>query len=166
MPTVKSRTKSASNMASNSIDAEFLAIADLSTDQLRTCWRNSFADEPPPVRSLATLAHLLAWRIQTDTIGGLDKETARALTKIADALTQDSSYEPNIRRAPSTGVVLSREWKGVVHRVTVTENGFQHLGKSYRSLSDIARTITGTRWSGPRFFGLERKQRTARMISQ
>jgi hypothetical protein len=104
--------------------------------------------------------------MQTDTIGGLDKETARMLTKISEALTQDGSYEPVIRRTPSTGVVLSREWKGVVHRVTVVENGFQHLGKSYRSLSDIARTITGTRWSGPRFFGLERKQCTSRIVAQ
>jgi hypothetical protein len=53
--------------------------------------------------------------------------------------------------------VLSREWKGVIHQVTAAEAGFDYLGKRYRSLSDIARTITGTRWSGPRFFGLERK---------
>jgi hypothetical protein len=54
--------------------------------------------------------------------------------------------------------MLSREWKGVVHTVARTGKGFQHLGKTYRSLSDIARAITGTRWSGPRFFGLEQKK--------
>ena len=59
----------------------------------------------------------------------------------------------------SPGVVLTREWKGVIHKVTVMAGGFQHLGKRYGSLSDIARTITGTRWSGPRFFGLEQKER-------
>ena len=65
--------------------------------------------------------------------------------------------QPKVRRNFAPGVELTREWKGVIHKVIVTAGGFQHLGKQYRSLSDIARTITGTRWSGPRFFGLEQK---------
>ena len=87
--------------------------------------------------------------------------TERALTKIGDALRRDGSYEPKIRSAFSPGVIFSREWKGVVHLVTVTVEGFDYRGKKYRSLSDIARTITGTRWSGPRFFGLEQKRQSA-----
>lgn len=91
-------------------------------------------------------------------MGGLDGATERALAKIGEALGRDGSYQPKIRNGFSPGVVLSREWKGVLHRVTAAAEGFQYLGKSYRSLSDIARTITGTRWSGPRFFGLEQKK--------
>jgi hypothetical protein len=83
------------------------------------------------------------------------------LIKIGEALQRDGSHEPKIRRGFSPGVVLSREWKGVLHKVTVVVGGFQYQGKRYRSLSDIARTITGTRWSGPRFFGLEQKQKRA-----
>jgi len=86
------------------------------------------------------------------------KPTRRRLGAIAKALERDGSYEPKVRSNISAGVVLTREWKGVVHKVTATSGGFQHLGKRYGSLSDIARTITGTRWSGPRFFGLEQKR--------
>jgi len=149
----------------DSLDFKMSAIADLSTHALRKSWRARFGNDPPSIRSRAILAHLLAWRIQIDAIGGLDNATTRSLTKIAEALARDGSYEPKIRRGFSTGVVLSREWKGVAHKVTVVEGGFQHLGKRYRSLSDIARTITGTRWSGPRFFGLEQKGRPTRTVA-
>jgi hypothetical protein len=104
---------------------------------------------------------MLAWQIQAEVHGALDLKTTRTLAAIAQALARDGAYQPQIMRSLSPGVVVTREWKGIVHKVTVTQHGFQHLGKTYRSLSDIARTITGTRWSGPRFFGLE--QRTARL---
>jgi hypothetical protein len=146
-------------------DVRISAIADLSTDALRKSWRARFGNDPPSIRSRTILAHLLAWRIQIDAIGGLDNATTRSLTKIAEALERDGTYEPKIRKGFSAGVVLSREWKGVVHRVTVTEDGFQHLGKRHRSLSDIARNITGTHWSGPRFFGLEQKERASRVVA-
>ena len=90
-------------------------------------------------------------------MGGLDAVTERKLRDVATALERDGSYERKVRRELSSGVVLTREWKGVIHKVTVTADGFLHLGQRYKSLSDIARTITGTRWSGPRFFGLEQK---------
>jgi hypothetical protein len=125
--------------------------------QLRKIWRANSSIEAPPVRSRAVLRQLLAWQIQSNAAGGLDSGTERALTKIAEALQRNGSYEPKIRGGFSSGVVLSREWKGVVHQVIAAEGGFDYRGKRYRSLSDIARTITGTRWSGPRFFGLEQK---------
>ena len=81
-------------------------------------------------------------------MGGLDAGTGRKLRDVATALERDGSYEPKVRRELSSGVVLTREWKGVIHKVTVTADGFQHRGQ---------RSITGTRWSGPRFFGLEQK---------
>ena len=78
----------------------------------------------------------------------MDAATARMLREVATGLELDGTYEPKIRNDLAPGVVLTREWKGLTHTVTVIADGFQHHGKRYRSLSDIARTITGTRWSG------------------
>jgi hypothetical protein len=110
-------------------------------------------------RSSHLLRRVLAWKIQEAASGGLDAETRRTLNSVAIALERDGKYEPQIRRGLSPGVVLTREWKGIVHKVTVTRGGFECSGQRYKSLSDIARTITGTRWSGPRFFGFEQKTR-------
>jgi hypothetical protein len=117
-----------------------------------------FAAEPPPkIRSSTFLRQLIGWNIQEDAVGGLDGETRRTLQTIATALEKDGNYQPKVRHRLTTGVVLTREWKGAMHRVTVVSGGFQHAGRQYKSLSDVARSITGTRWSGPRFFGLEQK---------
>jgi hypothetical protein len=147
----------ASQLAIHPIESEFSALAGLAIGDLRMAWTNRIGNDPPAIRSRALFLRMLAWKIQEDAFGGLDADTRRALDRIAAALERDGSYEPKIRHDISSGVVLTREWKGVVHKVTVTAAGFQHLGKRYKSLSDIARTITGTRWSGPRFFGLEQK---------
>jgi hypothetical protein len=133
-------------------------LEGLSIDELRREWAQRFASEPPPkIRSSEFLRQLLGWKLQGDAIGGLDAETRHTLQTIASALEKDSSYEPKVRHRLTPGLILTREWKGVMHRVTVIYGGFQHAGRQYKSLSDIARSITGTRWSGPRFFGLEQK---------
>lgn len=140
------------------LEEELTRLSALGLDQLRREWKLRFNSAPPVVRSRETLLRLLAWEIQANMFGGLDADTTRKLRNIARALERDGDYGPKIRRDVSPGVVLTREWKGAIHKVTVTADGFQHLGKQYGSLSDIARTITGTRWSGPRFFGLEQKE--------
>jgi len=147
----------AGRLASHSIETELSALTVLAIADLRAAWANRFHEGPPAVRSRDILLRLIAWRMQADAFGGLDALTERGLRDIAKSLERDGTYEPKIRRDLSPGVVLTREWKGVTHKVTVISDGFQHLGKRYKSLSDIARTITGTRWSGPRFFGLEQK---------
>jgi hypothetical protein len=157
----KHRSKAIHHTNRDSLDAKILALAELPVSELRKAWKTEIASDAPPVRSRAVLCQLLTWQLQSDAIGDLDSATERALTKIGDALRQDGSYEPKIRSGFSPGVIFSREWKGVVHRVTVAVEGFDYRGKKYRSLSDIARTITGTRWSGPRFFGLEQRQQSA-----
>jgi hypothetical protein len=154
---IKHRLRRAENSETGSLDNKILALVEAPVSELRKVWKIQFSSEAPQVRSRAVLGQLLAWQIQSGALGGLDSSTERALTKIGEALRRDGSYDPKIRRGFSPGVVLSREWKGVVHRVTVAADGFDYLGKRHRSLSDIARTITGTRWSGPRFFGLEQK---------
>jgi hypothetical protein len=129
---------------------------------LRAVWRQRFGEAPPPIRSRDVLLRLIAWRVQAEAYGGLDAKTQRKLDSIADTLERGGDYTAKAASALSPGVVLTREWKGTVHRVTVAAEGFEHLGKNYGSLSDIARTITGTRWSGPRFFGLEQKREPSR----
>ena len=140
------------------MESELSVLASSTIGALKLAWTDQFKEGPPATRSRDLLLRLLAWRMQEEMLGGLDAVTERKLRDIANALERDGSYEPKIRRELSTGVILTREWKGVVHKVVVTADGFQHLGRRYRSLSDIARTITGTRWSGPRFFGLEQKR--------
>lgn len=150
----------AGHIAPTDLENELARLPTSGLDQLRREWRLKFNAAPPSVRSRDTLLRLLGWQIQATTLGGIDADTEGKLRRIAKALEADGDYEPKIRRDVSPGAVLTREWKGVIHKVTVTAGGFQHLGKQYGSLSDIARTITGTRWSGPRFFGLEQKKTT------
>lgn len=148
----------ASRLSTDTIEATLSSLSDLSIAELRAAWTERLGTEAPTTRSCDLLLRLLAWQIQADAVGGLDAVTEHKLRDIAKALERDRAYEPKIRRDLSPGVVLTREWKGVLHKVTVTAGGFQHQGKSYKSLSDIARRITDTRWSGPRFFGLEQKK--------
>jgi Protein of unknown function (DUF2924) len=144
------------------LEAELDRLSFLRIDGLRAAWAQRFGSDAPPIRSGDVLLRLMGWKVQANVFGGLDAKTERKLRDIAEALERDGTYEPKIRHDLSPGVELTREWKGVVHKVIVMADGFQYLGKRYASLSDIARTITGTRWSGPRFFGLE--QRAARTV--
>jgi hypothetical protein len=143
--------------AAEPVKVELSALSELAIGDLRVAWIKRFDDDPPAIRSRDILLRIFAWRIQAEATDGLDAVTERSLRDIGKALERDGSYEPKIRHDLSPGVVLTREWKGAVHKVTVMAVGFQHLGEQYKSLSDIARAITGTRWSGPRFFGLEQK---------
>ena len=151
------RHYAAGRSAAIDIEAELSKLPAFSIDKLRADWKDRFGADAPAIRSPDVMRRLLAWQIQADAYSGLDANTERELRSIATKLERDGMYEPAIRRDLSPGVVLMREWKGTTHRVVATADGFQHEGKRYKSLSDIARTITGTRWSGPRFFGLEQK---------
>jgi DUF2924 family protein len=157
------RRRAAGQVDAQPLELQLAALATLTRSALRKAWVGRFGMQPPDVRTRHILLQEFAWRVQAETLGGLDAVTERKLREIAAALERDGAYEPKVRRDLSPGVVLTREWKGVIHKVTATRDGFQHQGRQYRSLSDIARTITGTRWSGPRFFGLEQKRkRTSR----
>ena len=131
------------------IAQEVRALEALDLHGLREEWRRRYGT-PPRMRSTDLLARLLAWRIQADAFGGLDATTVRLLK--ADYLPP-----PVPRLAP--GTQLCREWQGRRHEVDVLERGFRYAGTDYRSLSEIARAITGTRWNGLRFFGLRERPR-------
>jgi hypothetical protein len=117
-----------------------LAGADL--EELRNEWERRYG-AAPRLRSPELLRRILAWRIQASTQGGLDRVTRRLL--VSDAGPEDLMAE---------GSVITREWLGVPHHVEVVDGGYLYGGKRWKSLSEIAREITGTRWNGPRFFGL------------
>jgi hypothetical protein len=151
--------------AAGVIEAELASLLHLPISELRAMWRERLKCEPPKLRSRTVLLNELAWRVQVDAFGDLDSLTERRLAEIGKALERDGDYEPKVRRDFSPGVVLTREWKGTIHKVAVMAQGFQYLGKRYKSLSDIARTITGTRWSGPRFFGLEQRKKATREVA-
>jgi hypothetical protein len=113
------------------------------------------ADPPPKLRS-SLLVQAIAYRLQEKALGGLKPATLRLLERIADdaAAGRQVSTTPEKIRV-STGTVLIREWHGTEHQVTVLKDGFLYRAKRFRSLSRIARAITGSRWSGPLFFGLK-----------
>ena len=144
------------------IETELKRLEPLGLEALRKTWLQRFKHEAPSVRSRDVLLRMLAWEIQAAAYGGMEGRAIRKLRSIAEALERDGTYEPKVRHDLTPGVELSREWKGILHKVIVTTDGFQHLGRRYGSLSDIARMITGTRWSGPRFFGLEQRPGHAR----
>ena len=99
----------------------------------------------------------IAWRVQAREAGGMDAETRRLLTRAKRSATREPQDRPRKRRRKTRlapGATLVRTWRGREHTVTVTEAGFRYDGREHASLSEVAREITGTRWSGPRFFGL------------
>jgi hypothetical protein len=147
--------------------AEIEALSGLDLHDLRVRWRTLLRTTPPAHLSRSLLLRILVYRIQARIHGDLDRETARYLDRIAResarrrAAGQGSKAPavPPVRldRGLKPGTLLVREHEGQVHTVTVVPGGFAWNGTSYKSLSEIARAITGTRWNGPRFFGLRER---------
>ena len=129
------------------------ALCDLNPDELRREWRRLYRSQPPRL-SRDLLIRAIAFRIQELRYGGLSKATSRKLAALVQARRSDGEIAPEGTQRIRAGARLVREWNGRTHTVTVEEEGFTYVGRSYRSLSAIAREITGARWSGPRFFGL------------
>jgi hypothetical protein len=127
------------------IEAEIAGLSTMSLDALRAVWRSRYG-APPKLRSPQLLRLNLAWRIQADAFGGLDAETKRRLRRGGAGAAAADRLQPGVR--------LIREWKGMPHEVVVEEGGFRYDGRVWKSLSEIARHISGARWNGPRFFGL------------
>jgi hypothetical protein len=98
----------------------------------------------------------IAYRLQEQVYGGLPDAIRRRLRQLRDAFARDPNYQPARKPDLKPGTRLIREWRGEIHEVSVLEVGFSYRGKSFDNLSEIARTITGTRWSGPLFFGIKK----------
>lgn len=133
-----------------------LVQARISLDELHDEWRRLYKSEPPKI-SRDLLAMGIAFRRQDIEHGGLGKATLRKLQTLARTLRDTGRVGPAPGLTLKPGARLIRKWHGRTHTVTVTEDGFEHGGISYSSLTPIARAITGAHWSGPRFFGLGAK---------
>jgi hypothetical protein len=133
------------------LEVELARIGAMTINQLRATWRKVFAFDPPPAFSKDLLARAIAFHAQQKALGGLPSATARLLRSLVTPGVETP-------RQIKVGSVIVREHKGVVHEVLVVPGGFCWQGKTYDSLSTIAKTITGTSWNGPRFFGLRQKR--------
>jgi DUF2924 family protein len=134
--------------------AEIAGLSKLGIDELRERWKERYGKAPSKEIGRSFLTRAIAYRLQERAYGGLKPSTRRLLARVTEeTATGSSPKKPQIRKAQS-GTVLIREWQGNAHRVTMLDDGVSFNGKHYRSLSEVAREITGSRWSGPRFFGL------------
>ena len=129
-------------------------LADMNAADLRKEWVRLYRSQPPKKLSRGLLELSVAWKLQERTFGGLSAATKRQIAE----LTQTMATKADLTKARAVtlrpGARLIREWNGETHEVQVVEDGFLWRGKTWRSLSVIAREMTGTRWSGPRFFGV------------
>ena len=156
---VKATTKAPDvlKITADEIVGQLAALPSASTGDLKLQWRSLFAKEPP-TSNRRYLESRLAYRIQELAFGGLSDATMNRLHALAARLEQEPSA-PKRRDAERLveGTRLIREWKGIEYTVTVRRDGFEFQGRPYRTLSPIARAITGTNWNGPVFFGLQRR---------
>jgi hypothetical protein len=169
---------------SSSSEGERLAavlqeLPDLDIQALRARWRKLLRSAPPDHLSRPLVLRLLAYKLQARVYGDLDRETARYLEQIERARLEQRKREdasqrkavPSVPPVPVSrglkpGTLLAREYGGQMHRVKAGPDGFVWNGVTYASLSEIARLITGTKWNGPRFFGLRDKPAKAGMSSE
>ena len=143
-----------SRLATISLTDELAELRRLDLSALKQRWRALYRSEAPVHIGHALLLHAVAYRLQETVLGGLKRSTRRLLERIAEDNVRRRSPTETPTMSVAPGTVLIREWHGVSHRVTVLKDGVQLRGTRYRSLSEVARKITGSRWSGPRFFGL------------
>ncbi len=138
------------------IPARLAALKTTPTPDLKAQWRELFDSEPPPFNR-RSLESRLAYRIQELAYGGLKPETIRRLERLGEELDGGDRKKSRMRAdaMPIAGTRLIREWQGTEQVVTVKQDRFEWQGRPYKSLSAIARAITGTRWNGWVFFGLK-----------
>jgi hypothetical protein len=138
------------------LEVEIARLRGLDAKELRARWQIILRREAPAHLPRHLLFRILAYRIQADALGDLDGASRRALERAGNP-DRNTPHRIQTRRTATVlrpGTILSREWNGKMHRVAVLAEGFAWNGKNFRSLSKVASAITGTRWNGPRFFGL------------
>lgn len=140
--------------AAGTLAADLAALSQRTYPELQAEWRRLYRSPPPKKISRDLLELGIAWKLQEKALGGLTPAARRQLDAIANALRERGDIAAPRSAAPKLGARLVREWNGETHDVVVLEGGFRWQGKTWSSLSAIAREITGARWSGPRFFGI------------
>ena len=146
-----------STIPKQDVPARLAALPSADIRDLKEQWRNLFGTEPPPYNR-RFLERRIAYRIQELAYGGLKPETIARLEALGEQIDGGNITLRRIRQdqRPVVGTRLLREYQGVEHVVTVTRDGYEYQGRPYQSLSAIARAITGTRWNGWLFFGLQK----------
>jgi hypothetical protein len=141
------------------LETEIARLRDLDISQLQAKWQSVFRRRAPPHLPRHLLFKTLAYQLQADSLGDLDPDTSRLLDHgDDDAVIDRLAAKLNQRRTKLTpGTLLVREWNGKLHRVMVLADGFAWNDRIFKSLSKVAFALTGTRWNGPRFFGLRAK---------
>jgi hypothetical protein len=143
---------------SERLEVEIAALPKLNLAQLQAKWRRDLKQAPPHHVRKQLLVPLLAYKLQEQAYGGLKPDVKRRLRELAATFSRETKkggrqFTVTTRIKPGTRLI--RQWEGKTHQVMVIESGFEYNGEQYKSLSVIARLITGTRWSGPMFFGLK-----------
>ena len=137
------------------LEAEIRRLDDLGLDELRKLC-GPVLGVVPMNHGAHLLRRRLAYELQARALGDLPAETQRRLCRLHQSFKADPQHKAMARRPLKPGLMLTRSWQGVLHQVQVTEQGFDYRGERFASLSEVARRITGTRWSGPLFFGLKK----------
>jgi hypothetical protein len=138
------------------LEDEIARVRDLDLSGLRARWQSVFRRKAPDHLPRHLLFRMIAYRLQAERLGDLDRETLRFLDRVAEGSRKgdELAASGHSRRGLQPGTILVREWDGKSQRVVVLDVGFAWNGTTYRSLTEVAFAMTGTRWSGPRFFGL------------
>jgi DUF2924 family protein len=150
--------KKLSNMPkpAKSLETQLEQLKQLTPGELRKRWQTLFGAAPAPRLRSSLMVQAIARRLQEKALGGLKPATQRLLQKVAEDPNAGRKISATAKKIqPRPGTVLVREWHGSKHQVSVLEDGFLYRSKRYGSLSQIARMVTGTQWSGPLFFGLK-----------
>jgi hypothetical protein len=145
-------------MPDSAITQKLSSLPHASKSALCHLWRQIFKKEPPSEIQKDLMLRIIAYRLQEQEFGGLSDAARRRLRQLANAFESDATATVSTRPPIKPGTRLVRQWNERVHVVNVEAKSYEYKGARYESLSEIARLITGTRWSGPLFFGLKSKR--------
>lgn len=141
-----------------SVEVGLVALEDMNAAELRKEWTRLYRSHAPKKLSRDLLQLGVAWKLQEQAFGGLSAACKRQIAELARTMEAKTDLAKARTVSLRPGARLIREWNGEMHEVLVVEDGFLWRGKRWRSLSVIAREMTGTHWSGPRFFGVKAGQ--------
>src|SRR5215470_1849844 len=141
------------------IPQRLASLKSASIAELKQQWQAHYGSAPPLRISRELLTRAVAYRIQEQVYGGLKPSTRKLLLRLANDARSGRTLGPEPAPPASAGTVLMREWHGITHEVRVLDRGVLYQRKRYRSLSEVAKLITGAHWNGPQFFGLRSNRR-------
>lgn len=149
------RKRSRPSVKKQDLPAELARLETLTLPELKAKWVELYGKPLKGARK-GFLIRGIAYRLQELVYGGLSAKTRRRLKQLAKQFARDPDHRPAVAPDLKPGCRLLREWRGVMHEVVVLDKGFRYRDQTYRTLSEIARLVTGARWSGPVFFGVRK----------